>query len=246
MSAAVLTSVTRPERKEVDVSNAPEQLRVAIREIREYAYRALVVSGASPGEAASAADQVLHAELHTGDGLAGLATGLASGPWSAGALMVRRTDTGVLDVDCSEVAGELRVSAAVTDLLAGEGAEAQVRVAGEVGVSSLWDGALLAAAAATGSDIAVQRREAGVTEIRLATPDGELLVGHHPPDGHGESGLVVRAGMLVRPDGRAISSRSSTDARVERRRTAAGEGVAVDATVWTAIAEQAGRFLVPE
>ncbi len=67
------------------VSSAPSTMpgvtRVAIREVREAAFRAFVATGASNAEAKVASEQVLFTELHRGSGLVALLQELAAGPW---------------------------------------------------------------------------------------------------------------------------------------------------------------------
>lgn len=60
-------------------TDAERTTRVAIREIREAACRALVALGASPCDAKVASGQVVFDELHRGTGLAGLLEERSSG-----------------------------------------------------------------------------------------------------------------------------------------------------------------------
>ncbi|MGN6129804.1 MAG: hypothetical protein ACTHOK_05630, partial [Nocardioidaceae bacterium] len=77
----------------------PRVERVSIRDIRESAYRALVAHGASHGEAATAAEQVLHAEMHHSSGLTALLTDLALPTWPhTGMTLTRRATASELEV----------------------------------------------------------------------------------------------------------------------------------------------------
>lgn len=234
-------------------------VRVTIREIREYAYRSLIAAGASPGEAAAAADQVLHAELHAGDGLAGLVSDLARGPWPGSGLTCTRRPAGpsVLEVDCGGRSGELRVGAPIVDLVCGEDGPATVAVtAGDVPVSSLLDRVLLTAAVTAGTSVVAMRADSeGAYVVRLATPAGDLAHGALPAadrrvlsdvectdDPHA---LVVTIGADVEAVGSRLTWYTG-DSRAERRREAALHGVWVDEMTWRTVAEHAQRFLVPE
>lgn len=233
-------------------------VRVAMREIREYAYRALVAAGASAGEAATAAGQVLHAELHAGNGLAGLVVDLARGPWPSSGLACTRTPAGsqILEVDCGGRSGELRVGAPIIELVAGQDGPAVAVTTADVPVTALLDEALLSAATSCGISVTAMRAGGdGAYVVRLATPDGDLAHGVLPaadrpqvPD-VGDTGdthaLVVLTGAEV-GSVRARLVRTTRDWRAARRRQAASHGVRVDETTWAVVAEYARRFLVPE
>jgi hypothetical protein len=229
-------------------------VRVTIREIREYAYRALIAAGASAGEAATAADQVLHAELQSSDGLACLVADLARGPWSRSGLGCTRRS--VLHVDCGGRSGELRVGAPVVELVAGERGPAVAVTTADVPVSSMLDEPLLAAAVAAGTSVTAMRATAtGAYAVRHATPEGDLAHGvliaadlPLPPgvDGMDEAqALIVLTGADVGPALARLTC-STRGARDERRRQAAMHGVRVDEASWRVVAEHAQCFLVPE
>lgn len=247
-----------PEEEAVPQHNGP-RVRVAIREIREYAYRALVVAGASPGEAATAAGQVLHAELHTGEGLTGLLSDLTRGAWPRSGLTCSRRSgmRPVLEVGCGERSGELRVGPHLIDLVAGEAEPAVATTPAEVPVTSLLDAALLAAASATGTTVAAMRpTPRGPYAVRLATGEGDLAHGLIDPAGmsslagvdgvSGPGGLIVLTGVPAVEPTLTHLTWSSPAERAERRRGAARHGVEVDETTWRVAAAHAQRFLVPE
>lgn len=255
-------TVVEPTAIGTEVDAAPNHdgptVRVSIREIREYTYRALVAAGASPGEAATAAGQVLHAELHTGDGLAGLVSDLARGPWSRSGLSCTRRPGGppVLQVDCGGRSGELRVGPPIVELVAGEAAPAVAVTTAEVPVTSLLDEALLAAAAATGTSVTAMRATAGgAYVVRHATADGGLAQGDLRPayiprltgiDGMGDAeALVVLTGAAVEPAVARLTW-STRGERAQRRRLAALRGIEAPEVTWRIVADHAQRFLVPE
>jgi hypothetical protein len=245
------------EEDAVSQHNGPT-VRVTIREVREYAYRALIAAGASAGEAATAAGQVLHAELHAGDGLAGLVADLARGPWSGSGLVCTRRPGGrpVLEVDCGGRSGELRVGAPIAELVAGEVGAAVAVTTANVPVSSLLDEALLTAAVGVGTSVTAMRASSdGAYAVRLATSDRDLAHGALSAadlpllpgvDGTDETqALVVLTGADVGP-ALARLTWSTRDSRAERRRRAALHGIQVDQVTWRVVAEHAQRFLVPE
>lgn len=255
-------TVVEPTATGTEVDAVPQHdgptVRVSIREIREYAYRALVAARATPGEAATAASQVLHAELHTGDGLAGLVLDLARGPWSRSGLRRMRRPGGrpVLEVDCGGRSGELRVGAPIVELVAGEAGPAVAVTTADVPVTSLLDEALLAAAVATGTSVTAMRATAdGSYVMRHATAEGGLAQGVLVPadvprltgvGGMGDAeALVVLTGAAVEPAVVRLSW-STRGERAERRRLAALRGVEAPEATWRVVAQYAQRFLVPE
>lgn len=251
------------EQREEELVSVQEEstIRVSIREVREYSYRALVVAGASPGEAAAAAEQVLHSELYAGAGLARLAVDLASGPWPADGLACIRRPVGVgvrpvIEVDARARAGELRVGLPVIELAAGEPEPVAVVTSADVALSGLLDHALLSAARVASTTVAaVGGTSCGAAELRLATADGRL--GQGSVDMAGDPPLLAGLGELVESHrlvvltGVAVTAFgglrwSDPGERAELRRTAARRGLEVDRTTWQIVAAQAYRFLVPE
>lgn len=257
MNAITMVEPTIISTEEDAVSRqAGPTVRVALREIREYAYRALVVSGASPGEAAAAADQVLHAEVHAREGLTCLVADLARGTWPRAGLGCTRGSgpRPVLEVSCGERSGELRLGAALVDLAAGEEGPAVITTGADVEVTSLLDAALLTGASTSGTTIAAMRRAPnGHGVVRLATRDGDLAWG--PLDPHAASvlagrggldGLVVLTGVQIEDRLRTQLTWSGAAQRAAQRREAALRGIEVDAATWRTVADQAQHFLVPE
>jgi hypothetical protein len=234
-------------------------LRVAIREIREYAYRALVAAGASPGEAATGAGQVLHAELHAGEGLTGLVSDLTRGAWPREGLTCTRRSGArpVLEVECAGRAGGLRVGPYMIDLAAGEREPAAVTTTVDVAVDRMLDEPLLTAARVTGTTVtAMGLTPHGPSLVTVATPEGNLVHGELGPatvvsllgtdDLARLEGFVVVTGVRTTETSFARLTRSTPAQRAERRRAAARHGVDVDGATWHVVASHAQHFLVPE
>ncbi|TGN65808.1 hypothetical protein EXE59_18995 [Nocardioides eburneiflavus] len=234
-------------------------IRVAIREIREYSYRALVAAGASPGEAATGASQVLHAELHAGVGLTGLVADLARGAWPREGLSCARRAGArtILQVDCAGRSGGLRVGPYVIDLAAGETEPAVVTTSAEVAVDSMLNDPLLAAARMTGTSVtAIQLLPHEPSLVTMATPEGNLAHGELDPaaivslldtdDLVGLEGFVVATGVRTTETSLARLTWDTPGQRAERRLAAARHGVDVDRATWRVVASHAQHFLVPE
>ncbi|MFJ3929011.1 MULTISPECIES: hypothetical protein [unclassified Streptomyces] len=256
------TMTAEPTESGVQEVAVPDQhapaIRVSIREIREYAYRALVGAGAVPGEATTAAGQVLHAELHSGDGLEGLASDLVRGRWSRAGLTCTRPAAGrrVLDVDCGGRSGELRIGAPIVGLVAGESGPAIAVTSADAAVTSLLDDVLLAAAVTARTEVtALRAREDGAYAVRHATSGGDLA---HGVLGPADIPFLPEVGewaesrpliVLTSADSGFTSARlawSTRTERTERRRLAALHGVRADEATWRVVAAYARCFLVPE
>ncbi len=255
-----MMTVMEPVATDAEETAAPQRhgaaLRVTIREIREYAYRALIASGASPGEAASAAGQVLHAELHHGEGLSGLAADLSRGSWPREGLSCtrRRGEVSILEVDCGSRSGALRIGGPIVDLVAGEVGPAAALTSAEIRLSALVDDPMIAAAAAADTTLtAFQQTPRGHFLVRQATPQGELGEGRtvQAPsvsgmETFGSAWTLVLLAGAVDDTTRAHLTWSTPGQRAERRRGAARTGVQVDEVTWSVVAAHAKRFLVPE
>lgn len=231
-------------------------VRVSIREIREYSYRALLAHGASAGEAAHAAELVLHAELYDGCGLAGLLEDLSRGPWPEAGLPAfsRAPGTAALELSCGTRSGELRAGPPIIDLAAGSAGVPVLVSAEALPSSTLLEGALLDAAAATRAWVCVAARAStGALVVRVATPQGDLGTGELParalPDLERlarPAATVVLAGPEAEMSHAAGLTWRDADARARRRRQAAFTGVRLDRDLWTEVAAHARLFLVPE
>ena len=242
----MLTTVEPTRSKESDVSRAV--VRRSIREVGEYAHRALVASGATPGEAAAVADGVVHAELHAGDGIVQLAAALLDGAWRHARLgCTRRLEAGVtmLEVRVEGVPGLLEIGPPVIGLAAGDSGPgvAHASLPG-VQVSTLLDLHLLHAARLRGDTVAaVTGSGLDRPRVRAATAQGDILAGTLDPTAHTEMGLTVTAGLPVM---RTLTVVSREHDRRHRRRDHARLGLAVDAESWQVVADRAHDFLVPD
>jgi hypothetical protein len=254
-----LGPLTIDTKEETVPQHAGPGIRVAIREIREYSYRALVATGASHGEAATAAGQVLHAELHAGEGLTALVSDLARGAWPReGMTCSRRSGArSVLEVDCGGRSGALRVGPYVIDLVAGETEPAVVTTTADVQVNSMLDEPMLAAARMTGTTVTAMRLISSAPSlIKVATPEGNLAHGQLDPTAPGSlvgmddlvglEGFVVTTGVPAAEASLARLTWSTPAQRAERRSAAARHGCQVDSAAWQVVASHAQRFLVPE
>lgn len=260
MNTITTLDVTAIDTEEEAVpQHAGSSVRVAIREIREYAYRALVVAGASHGEAAAGAGQVVHAELYAGEGLAGLVLDLARDAWPReGPTCSRRSGArSVLEVECGERSGELRVGRCLIELAAGEAEPAVVTTAAVVSVNSILGEPMLAAATVTGTTVAaMQLIPRGPCLVMLATQEGNLAHGELDSaairslvgmdDLVGLEGFIVITGVSATEASLTRLTWSTPAQRAERRRAAARYGVEVDGAIWQVVASHAQHFLVPE
>ena len=245
------------EEKAVDAPMTVRSPHVAVtlREVRETAFRALVVAGASAGEAAVGAEQVLHAELHHGNGLRGLAQDLDAGPWPRRGLSsspVQLDEWTVLRVADPERRGALRCASLVADLAAAAPPGTAILAEGLDELDALIDHALLTAATANGCVVAaVTDAGTGVPCVRVATPDAaigwgdeRILAGVTTPTSALQAGgmLLLRLEHVDRVSGTWLTGEELR----QRRRAAAQNGLRVD-TDWWARAYAASRsYLVPE
>lgn len=242
-------------------SEAPTRVeRVSIRDIRESSYRALVAHGASHGEAATAADQVLHAELHSGSGLTALLADLAMPAWpQTGMTLTQPAAASSLEVSVVSGAGRgnlLRAGCLLTDLAASRPDPARVVCSPDITtVDATIDFLLLEAASLTGQAVAAV----------LVTEDGRPGIAR-VGDPAGGAGPIDEADVLSDhihdalrrplPTGGVAILRASklkpgpgwvtADAYASRRREAAAAGVLVDADAWPVTYAAARGFLVPE
>lgn len=162
--------------------------RRSIREIREVAYRALVATGASHGEATAAAEAAQYAEVQHGTGVSALVEDLASGPWPQAGLSCTRS--GSRTIVTGDLSGPLRAGQLILDLTAGvAGSAASDRgsaddspvlhtvdcgpgLAGSA--PDLLEAPLIHAATISGRAILVIDRTERAFAVRCATPNGQL------------------------------------------------------------------------
>lgn len=236
------------------VAAAAPTTRVAIREIRDVTFRALVASGASTAEAKVASDQVLYSELHRGSGLVALLEELSSGPWGPAGMTCERDDTGeraVLRVVGPGTPGALHQGALLVDLLAADPDPGAVVISHDLrALSSLLDEPLIRTARCIGSFVVAAHRSASVLDFRVASPDGAI--------GLGTGGATSRldADFVSLPLGASLFRReASPEAPITwltageqqaTRAAAAQRGRQVDAALWTEVSTAAHAYLVPE
>ncbi len=247
-------SATLNERISSAPSKMPGVTRVAIREVREATFRALVAAGASNAEAKVASEQVLFAELHRGSGLVSLLQELASGPWARAGLACARDDSGeqsVLRVTGLGRPGALRQGALLVDLLAAEAERGAVVVSdGLDSLSSLLDEPMIRAARAVDCWVVAADRSASSLNFRVASPDGAIgaggvtSTGHLQPDRADVPPGVSLFRRELKPEW-DISWLTAAEQR-STRAAAAQHGLLVDAAVWAAVKTAADAYLVPE
>lgn len=233
----------------------PQQVRVSLRELRECAFRSLVANGASAGEAAVAAEQVLHAELYDGVGLRHLLDDLAQGWWTTAGLRAstESVDGCTLVVVDGDRSGPLRQGALLGDLATAVSPGTPVLVAsgGIRTASAVLDDVLVRAARWSGAVAVVEVGQDGTLgAARVATVEG--AVGPAAAQSAVPAALrqrlprggvaLLRTNQLPAP---TEAGRSAAALRA-RRRQAAADGLHVCADVWQATHAAAQRYLVPE
>ncbi len=247
-------STTVNEPLPVAASPTPQSTRVAIREIREAAFRAVVAAGASAAEAKVAAEQVLFAELHRGTGLAALLADLSTGPWIPAGMACTREDEGgrlVLRVSGSRAPGALRQGALLVDLLAAEtGPDAVVVSDGLTTLSALLEEPLIRTARSTGDWIIAADRAASGIDLLIAAPDGTIGVGTRASTSRLEPNqdplpLGVSLGRYDQTPEADVAWLSLAE-RNATRAEAAHRGRLVDAATWHEVKTAARDYLVAE
>ena len=240
------------------VSSAPSTMpgvtRVAIREVREAAFRAFVATGASNAEAKVASEQVLFTELHRGSGLVALLQELAAGPWARAGLACTRDDSReqpVLRVTGPGRPGALRQGALLVDLLTAEAERDTVVVSdGLHSLSPLLDEPLIRAARAADCWVVAADRSASSLSFRVASPDGAIGAGEVTSTGHRQPDRpdVPPGVSLVRRELRPEWDITWLTAAEQwsTRAAAAQHGLLVDAGVWAEVKTAAEAYLVPE
>lgn len=221
--------------------------RVAIREIREAAFRALVAAGASPAEAKVASEQVLFDELHRGTGLVGLLEELSCGPWARTGMACERDHTHqppTVRVSGTGGSSALRQGALLADLLAVEKPGTLVLAQDLSALSSLLDEPLIRTARSTGSFVVVARRATVSVDLRVAAPDGSIGAAWS----HTGAEALPLGVSLVRSEAGPASPTTwlTADQLRVTRAAAAQHGHEVDAARWAQVVTAARTYLVPE
>lgn len=224
-----------------------QRTRVALREIRETAFRALVAVGASTGQADTAAGQVLDAELHHGAGLRGLLEDLRLGPWRDGAVPVRNDETHRV-VGGAAATDTLRLGVHLVELAVARPGSRPAVSAMPLPLDPLLDDLLMRASGQVGSPVCAATSLSNRLAVRVATPEGAVAWGDH--------GLIVstvpsapaaRLTVFVASEvDHTMGQWQLRESRDAHRRRAAREGLYVDTTVWDPAYEAARAYLVPD
>jgi hypothetical protein len=229
--------------------------RVAVREIREAAWRSLYAAGASAGEAAVAAGAVAFTEVLTGQGLQALLAELPTVPSARTPVAVRSSD-GLDILDDPAARGLLLLAPLGIGLVVARTLSPPVLLPGVA-----WHPVLagLLAPHCRPAEPALVAYEANadgdvVRGLRV-WPDRsvELLDSQDsakPPQLNLTRGQIGIGGVLLTTaPGRATTKRSvafSADAVTACQQQAYADGVLVDSELWSAVEAAAGRYLVAE
>ena len=226
-------------------------VRLAMREVRESAYRALMTKGASNAEAQAAARQVLFAEVHHGTGLQALATWIRDGSWTLGPLSYTRSETLTgksYVVDRGSLCHALMHGVLLVDVAsAGVGSEVLCNAVDHD--SHLLDEALLNAAASSGH-IVVHRSVGRSDRTTFATPEGELGDGFSSFEQDApHNGAIDPAGSRIytaetAPQGDFVIS--TAEERTAQRVQLAHTGIPVNAATWAEVRAVAAGYLVAD
>lgn len=247
--------VTALEEKDMGRAQAEEgTTRVTLREIRERSFRALRTAGAGCAEARVAAEQILFAELHHGTGLTEVLAELSAGPRDRAELSLEREDLSerfrVGSTGEGRI-GALRHGASLIEVIAAEPQTVLLVKDGLAPLSALLDEPLTRVAPIAGKPVSLWELVPHASRIRTALPDGTLGFGAAAPHGaaaealHGQPvGTVVLQASQQAPSGEITWL--SPGRQQARRRAAAAEGIAVNASVWEQLGAVAQNFLVPE
>ena len=155
---------------------SPQRTRVALREIHETAFRALVATGADAGRADTAARQVLDAELHHGAGVRGLLGDLRRGPWRSDPVPVHEQDRPALcRVGTGSDSDLLRIGVHLVELATARVGAPPAVSAGPLDLDPLVDALLEQAARLTGTPVAA----ATLTRVTFTVP-----LPHRPDPDH--------------------------------------------------------------
>lgn len=230
-------------------------IRVTLREIREVSWRALLSSGLSAGEAATAADLVTAMELHEGTGLRALDEQLRSG--APGRVSINVTRDAVIRLDDPAERNCLLLAPLAVDLALATG-KPVMTASNKLDAAYEWycvyaftaDQPVVAllevsAHAAIGSASTI----GGATLQRSV--DATALIAADPSLAQSVSAVsALGGGLLVHPLAQAPGATgvevSTLDARTQRRRAALSLGISIDAHVWRHALDASHNFLVKE
>ncbi|GAA5228403.1 hypothetical protein [Paeniglutamicibacter antarcticus] len=244
-------TLTTEKGQSMDGKDTALTMRLAMREVRECAYRALMTKGASNSEAQAAARQVLFAELHHGTGLQSLAAWLHDGTWLLGAFPYTRIDTPSgksYRVDPAAPCHALVHGVLLVDV-ASTGVGSEVLCSPMRHDTHLLDEALLNAAISSGHTV-VHRSAGAENRTTFATPQGDLGTGfsaagqgapHTAPEELENSRFYT---ANEPPQGEF--SLSTEAQRTARRLELAHGGILVDAAIWAELRTIAAGYLVAD
>ena len=221
------------------------RIRLAVREVRETAFRALYAAGVSAGEAGGAADVVTAMQLHARNGIDTLLTTIAelespNGP--AGVTLTRSPDVDIVErsPQSAQLTGPLAVDLALSqsrpvllprmldhDAVAWYALHAVTPGAALRLVTFDDDGQPVDATVVTGAGDMF--RDVPVAALTTDVPYG--------------AGTLLQAASPAAPLSRPVHTAAE---RETRYRHAVSYGVFVDAATWSRAYELGRRFLVPE
>ncbi|MFC9553100.1 hypothetical protein ACFTWF_19840 [Rhodococcus sp. NPDC056960] len=240
-----MTDMLTHEREHDTAPPAGNRIRLAVREVRETAFRALYAAGVAPGEAGGAADVVTAMQLHARNGIDTLLDTIAdldSPPADAtltrgpGVDIVERSPRSAL------LTGPLAVDLALTQsrpvLLP--------RIVDHDAVA--WYA--LHTASGSGAPLWLITLDDGgrPAHATVVTGAGEMYrnvspAAFGPIDGECGAGTLLRAAPLAAHTTRPVHTAAG---RETRYRHAVSYGVFVDAATWSRAYALGRRFLVPE
>lgn len=226
-------------------------VRIAVREIREYAFRAMVAHGACTSVAHAAAHQVLFAQVHYGTGFAALLDCLEHARVDDAALRFERTATqnGLLYTIAGTRGCEPLVHGTMLVELATAGAENLV-IAPDMDLDAgLLDAPLVAAASRCGKTVlAANLPHHGKNHhgTRIATPAGYVGQVRVPaaafdPVADLQAGTLIRTLDEVPDDNFALHTPEELQ---QRRENAWAIGLPVDGRLWKTVKTAAENYLV--
>ncbi len=229
--------------------------RVAVREIREAAWRALYAAGASAGEAAVAAGAVAFTEVLNGQGLQALLAELPTVPASRTPVAIRSSD-GIDILDDPAARGLLLLAPLGIGLVVARTLSSPVLLPG-VAWHPVLAGLLAPHCRPAEPALVASEVDAEGNFVRglRVWPDRSVELLDSPDSTQSQQLKLARAqvGMggvlLTTAPGRAATERNvafSAAAVAARQQQAYADGVLVDSQLWSAVEAAAGRYLVAE
>lgn len=230
-------------------------IRVTLREIREVSWRALLSSGLSAGEAATAANLVTAMELHEGTGLRALDEQLRSGV--PGRVSINVTRDAVIRLDDPAERNCILLAPLAIDLALATG-KPVMTASNKLDAAYEWycvDAFTTNQPAVALLEVSAHAAIGSASTIGGATLqrsiDMATLIETDPSLAHSISeSSALGGGVLVHPLPQAPGATgvevSTLDARTQRRRAALSLGIFIDAHVWRQALDASHNFLVKE